>query len=53
MFADAAPPQRNQNYLTEVDDDDDDDGGYVPQSRGGFTKVNDGNPFKRNQMRTK
>ena len=53
MFADAAPPQRNQNYLTEVDDDDDDDGGYVPQSRGGFTKVNDSNPFKRNQMRTK
>lgn len=54
MFADAAPPQRNENYLTEVDDDDDDDdGGYVPQSRGGFTKVNDSNPFKRNQMRTK
>jgi len=51
MFADAAPPQRNENYLTEVDDDD--DGGYVPQSRRGFTKVNDGNPFKRNQMRTK
>ena len=53
MFADDMPPQRNQDYLTEADDDDDNDGGYVPQSRSGFTKVNDGNPFKRNQMRTK
>lgn len=54
MFADDVTPQRNQDYLVEADDDeDDDDGGYVPQSRSGFTKVNDSNPFKRNQMRTK
>tara|TARA_R100000734_G_C3305437_1_gene95957 strand:- start:96 stop:1334 length:1239 start_codon:yes stop_codon:yes gene_type:complete len=41
---------RNRNYLANVDDDNEE---YVPQSRSGFTKVNDGNPFKRNQMRTK
>ena len=41
---------RNRNYLANIDEDNEE---YVPQSRRGFTKVNDGNPFKRNQMRTK
>ena len=41
---------RNRNYLADISDDNDE---YIPQSRSSFTKVNDGNPFKRNQIKTK